>query len=89
VDDADRSSRSYRIEYWIAVGAAAVLAGLAVLSAQSEVIGIERPLLGWIAVGTAVIGVVAAALPNIRQPPKKGTPPVGEPKPPGPDLSEE
>lgn len=71
MDDADRSTKSYRIEYWIAVGCAALLAGLAVLSAESENIGIERSMLGWIAVGTAIVGVIAAALPNIRQPPQR------------------
>jgi hypothetical protein len=86
--DEDRGSRSYAVYYWTAVGCAAILAGLGVASSQADAIGITRQWLGIIAVVTAMIGVVAAALPSIRKPPRKATPPVVEPKPPGPPLEE-
>jgi len=82
----DRGSTSYAVYYWVAVACAALLAGLGVASAEADAIGLSRQWLGILAVAAAIIGVVAAALPSIRQPPRKAEPPALEPKPPGPDL---
>jgi hypothetical protein len=85
----DRSSKSY-VWYWgAAVLCAALSAGLGVASAEADTIGLSRQWLGIFAVMLAIVGVIAAALPSIKNPPQKASPPVMEPKPPGPDLIEE
>ena len=85
----------YTISYAAAVVCAMLLAGLGVASAEADNLGIDRQALGWIAVGTACVGVLAAVLPSIRQPhdpfvegKKAAGAPELEPKPPGPVLEE-
>ncbi len=59
----------YRWQYILAVLCAVVLAGLGVATSQAATLGLTQAQLGMIAVGTSMIGVLAAVLPNIRKPP--------------------
>lgn len=59
----------YKLEYGAAILCAAVLAGLGVAASQADTLGLSPQALGWMAVATAVVGVIASVLPNLRKPP--------------------
>ncbi len=61
---------SYTIQYWAAVVVAVALGGLTFLQAgDAESFGISPVVVKWLGVVSAMLGVLAGALPSWRRPP--------------------
>lgn len=62
----------YTLAYAAAVAVAAILAGLAVIQAGNPAdFGLSPLVVKWLGVVTAVLGIVAGALPSWRRPPSE------------------